>query len=100
MTLLFGALISMSGLTLSAAMRAGKEHAVDAVHGSDDPGSDWSDAFEDSEFEEDVDEDDVEYTYYTWCRGAPKPNREKKKNFSVGTRVQSLGGYSRITSSE
>ena len=70
MAQLFGALICMSGLTLSAAMRAGKEHAVDP--GSDDPGSDWSDAFEDSE----LDEEDLKYTYYTRCMRRAAVQRE------------------------
>ena len=81
MALLFGALICMSGLTLSAAMRAGQEHAVDPVHGMAAMilagiGSDWSDAFEDSEFEEDSDEDDGTYTYYTWCMRRAADQRE------------------------
>ena len=77
MALLFGALICMSGLTLSAAMRAGQEHAVDPVHGMAamilaDVGSDWSDAFEDSE----LDEEDLNYTYYTRCMRRAAVQRE------------------------
>ena len=77
MALLFGALICMSGLTLSAAMRAGQEHAVDPVHGMAamilaDVGSDWSDAFEDSE----LDEEDLKYTYYTRCMRRAAVQRE------------------------